>query len=393
MFRFFYSLVLLGLVPTVLAASQVLDYGVLRMGEDYTLEADLAWEAPTAILLEATTDCECLTVEVLPDELETGAANRIVFAYKPNATGVTKIQVKLTLVPDGAQKTQAHAVSFVAFIAEQEATMPWDGAMVPADIPSLKPEQVGARLMAWTLVDIRGLTAYNEMRIPGSLQYGLDNLRYQHGMDKAEIVLVDNGWFTAAQQGIIRRMQADGFSIARIEGGIAGWMRSGGDVQGDWVSMLAANQVSLREWVEVASPEWRVIDLSAKSQPRAPSYLWGQKVHFDPLMQDSAEHEAYVTRLLEDAFRDPQCKALLIIGDKPAYTRVAGYLREKSPLPVRFLGEGADGARQWVARLHEPADARTHRMSWTTGSGAPAPGATPSTFKPTNTGCSTCPGR
>lgn len=95
------------------------------------------------------------------------------------------------------------------------------------------------------LVDVRLSSSYQQYRIPGSINIPLSFIRTKRFLADKFVVLVDEGFQRESLIREIERLKLSGFSrVSILAGGITGWRRTGGDIEGDFVASGRSNMVS-----------------------------------------------------------------------------------------------------------------------------------------------------
>ena len=99
------------------------------------------------------------------------------------------------------------------------------------------------------LVDVRLPDSYQQYRIPGSINIPLSLIRTKKFLANKFVVLVNNGFRHKLLDSEIARLNSSGFKkTAILAGGITGWIRTGGKIEGDFSSARRANMVSASDF-------------------------------------------------------------------------------------------------------------------------------------------------
>lgn len=129
-------------------------------------------------------------------------------------------------------------------------------------------------------VDVRDSIAFEQFRIPGSLNVPLHAIKTKRFLKSHALVLVNEGRSPSELQAACNELKKDGFgNVAVLSGGLKAWRASGGALEGeifpqdkldlippaqlfeeaaydDWLilSVAAVNKTELRKWLPHAEP-------------------------------------------------------------------------------------------------------------------------------------------
>ena len=96
----------------------------------------------------------------------------------------------------------------------------------------LKP--AGTPRDAPTVIDVRNETLFRLARVKDSLHVPSYALRFKAWLKSRDVVLVDEGLGRRDTEQLCLRLMAEGFrSVTILQGGIVGWQKAGGDLDGD----------------------------------------------------------------------------------------------------------------------------------------------------------------
>jgi rhodanese-related sulfurtransferase len=95
-------------------------------------------------------------------------------------------------------------------------------------------KRAGTPRDALTVIDIRSETLFRQVRVKDSLHVPSYALRFKTWLKSRDVVLVDGGLGSRDSEQLCLRLMAEGFrSVAILQGGIAGWHKAGGALDGD----------------------------------------------------------------------------------------------------------------------------------------------------------------
>lgn len=135
---------------------------------------------------------------------------------------------------------------------------PCDPALV-ISVESLMRRQ--KTLEAVTLVDVRDHRAFQQCRIPGSINVPLFALRTKKYLASRFVVLVNEGFLYTQMAERCRQLRTAGFLVWMLEGGLAAWSEAGGALEGDHPAQGHLNRISARDlFEERGSSHWVAVD-------------------------------------------------------------------------------------------------------------------------------------
>ena len=206
-----------------------------------------------AFLLEATSDCPCLTVQAEPAPLPAGQSRRLPYVYFSKNTGRFVVQVSLH---DQERKVVGtHTVT--GFVAQRS----W---VIRATELLAKPEAV--------VVDLRIPTKFAQARLPRSLNLQAFALKSHKEWKNRTLILVDEGHDPTELMAEVAALRAAGFGDVRaLDGGVAAWARQGGPLEGTADLPVQIAQISPSQFARSqAAGRWRVIEVSPEAAAAFP---------------------------------------------------------------------------------------------------------------------------
>jgi rhodanese-related sulfurtransferase len=213
----------------------------------------------------------------------------------------------------------------------------------------ISPESIALdreRNKALLLVDIRPATAFEKLRIPGSLNFPLFAIKTKTFLKKYDLVLVDEGYRYARIEAECRQLRKAGFRLRILNGGLSAWDRNGGALEGDDFARKALNRLSpLDFYPEKDCGNWIVLDVSEREHPESAS-LFPRFVSI-PYARDDAAFAARYERLLKIEMNTPCLRILLTDERGEHYGRLERVIRTTAFPDVFFLEGGREGYRKF----------------------------------------------
>lgn len=367
------------------------DLGVLPLGEAslFSLPIDDSGLGES-IVVEIKSDCPCLEVLSAPEALTAGE-DILEFAFTPNGPGPAQINLNiLTLdVDNGTQTTLTLPVSMIGFAKADMASR----ESVGTEPKKVLPSEAYARLGAYNVIDVRGPSAFEKARIPGSFEYSLDALLAKRNLHQERLLLVGEGALNKRERRLLGELAAKAPQLELLSGGMVSWLRQGLPVEGKWPSSVDVSTISLQRWLEAggAGSDWSVLDLSNKVAPD--ERFFGHEVIRSQGNSSEAIREATI-QAMETAMRRPDGNAVLVIGDarELVYPLAEVAARSDGPIQVFYLEQGVVAYQKWKERTLPGASNAIQTISLTTSDQLPAPGS-PFVLQGSggHSGCSTCP--
>lgn len=179
--------------------------------------------------------------------------------------------------------------------------------LIPVDSVIRERNQNGAVL----LVDVRPAAQFEKLRIPGSLNIPLFAIKTKTFLKRIALVLVDAGYRCGVIAAECELLRKAGFRVRVLDGGLYGWSRNGGALEGDDSVRKALNRVPpMHLFPEKDYRRWIVLDVSQASHADIsavfPSYI------SVPYMQDDAAFAARYEMHLKKAMTDPFDRVLVV---------------------------------------------------------------------------------
>ena len=127
----------------------------------------------------------------------------------------------------------------------------------------LPPNELAAEPNRYTLVDIRPAKQFGRYFLPGSLNLQAFAIKTRPYLKERHLVLVDEGYRPLLMQTVLAELKSAGFDQVQIlDGGLTGWIRQGGKVDGDPFAAREVNAIEPDELLnQISWPGWRFIVL------------------------------------------------------------------------------------------------------------------------------------
>ena len=198
-----------------------------------------------AFLLEATSDCPCLTIQAEPALLAAGQRRELPYEYLSPSTG--RFVVQVGLLGQDRKLIDSHTVT--GFVARRS----W---VIRATELLAKPEAV--------VVDLRLPVQFAQARLPRSLNLQAFALKSHKEWKNRTLILVDEGHAPAELMAEVAALRAAGFGDVRaLAGGVAAWARQGGPLEGTADLPVQIAQITPAQFTRSqAAGRWRVIEIA-----------------------------------------------------------------------------------------------------------------------------------
>jgi len=124
------------------------------------------------------------------------------------------------------------------------------------------------------LVDIRRPVEFRAVRIPDSLNVPLYFIKTKAFLKHNYVVLVDGGYPDRQTDAACRELNANGYTVSILSGGLLAWQRGGGQLNGDLFFLERYKHISALEFYrEKDRKDQIVIDVSERQDPQVKRLL------------------------------------------------------------------------------------------------------------------------
>ena len=199
------------------------------------------------------------------------------------------------------------------------------------------------------LVDVREARAFEQFRIPGSINIPLHFVKTKPFLKKKTFLLVNEGSRYGLLAEECRKLSDAGFPCSVLYGGLTAWRDEGGALEGDHTAWKRLGDMPAAAFfLEKEMQGWLMIDTSRK-RGTVSACLLPEAVHVDL----SGSLEQAVSRLGEAGGRgrSDSFTRTLILNEKGTDYDSIRFSVEKAGLKSVFYLEG--GVGQYAAYLHQ----------------------------------------
>jgi rhodanese-related sulfurtransferase len=278
--------------------------GVVALNEPVPLELPFTNTGEKPVQLGViTTSCDCLQTTEGPGSIVApGAVIHLPFTYRGTKPG----RVSITVLISGVEKNQMIENATVSgFVADPS----W--MISPAELLARKDVPV-------FVIDTRRAERYQQAHLGRSINLPLFAVKTRSDLRDKAVVLVDEGFAPDVLLDEVNRLRVMGFTEVRVLlGGVIGWMRAGGAVEG-------APSISAVEVAQVSPAE---VERARRTTP-------GESIE--------AAHPEDVLRAVAPADSRP----LLVIASEPTVSaQIEARVGPSTKRPVYYL---AGGKKAWA---------------------------------------------
>lgn len=226
------------------------------------------------------------------------------------------------------------------------------------------PEQLfsnSVRDLSIVLVDTRLAEIYQQFHIPGSINISLGFVKTKKFLADKSVVLVDNGFALSSLLKARSELIEYGFSkVFILAGGIVGWHRSGGEIDGD---LFAASQACLitptQLYLETGRNDLVTIDVSGSAKGDGlDNKMDLQRVPFS--QEAVGNFRASVAPLIIG--RSAMPGAVLIISDSGQWYEEIALVLKGLPTDIFYLTGGKAAYRAYLENEEKLAHRATQMM-------------------------------
>lgn len=200
-----------------------------------------------------------------------------------------------------------------------------------------------------TLIDISSRQDFERLRIPGSMNIPLHFIKTKPFLKSESIVLVHAGFGYSRLIAECRRLNALGFQISILDGGLPAWHRKGGRLFGDLLALNDMRAISPRELLpEKSYGDVLLIDVSPDQTAESIRTL-PQAVHL-PNLIDSASSQDRLQQIIKDRRNQPFQSLLVVSRMGEGYAEVKRMLDIKR-INAFYLQGGLSAYEQYLENL------------------------------------------
>jgi rhodanese-related sulfurtransferase len=248
--------------PRLNAVETAVPIGIVFTKQQAFFDLVLRNESTEPLLIQKIQPhCECVTVLKYPATVAAGGVVRIPCSYRTTNPGA--IQTIVDVI--GADATEPRATFQVTGFAAEK---PW--LVSAAEVIALPPGQT-------VLVDVRSAGEFSRAHPQQALNLPLFSLKARANLRQQRVVLIDEGFAPEVLLAEVQKLRAQGFdNVSMLNGGLVGWVRAGGAVEGLGRSSVELSTISAGKFARSsATSPWLCIEVGgpAKNAKRVPSVV------------------------------------------------------------------------------------------------------------------------
>jgi rhodanese-related sulfurtransferase len=308
--------------------------GVVYKGDQTLVELSYANPGKSPVQIgQIVPSCDCLESMDAPGQVAPAGVFKAHFIHHAQYPGSIDVDVRLL----GASATETLAVYPIrGFVAERA----WVASRADA---------IAAGAL---LVDTRAAAQYSEMHAARAVNVPAFALKTRSDLKKRRIVLMDDGVDPSDLLGVVEALRKQGFTEAKaLEGGLPGWIRGGGAVEGSHPSVLGVARITAAEFARSSrDTPWRIVQLGDP----IPATLNLEAVR----RIDHPEEIGSTLSSLSATWGDRPAPHILIVASQDAvHARLEARLGTGAAFPVYYLKGGSAALARFRA---EQLDASTN---------------------------------
>ncbi len=200
-----------------------------------------------------------------------------------------------------------------------------------------------------TLVDVRDQGAFQQCRIPGSINVPLHALRTKKFLASRFVVLVNEGFLYTQLAERCRELRAAGFMVWVLEGGLVAWREAGGALEGDEVAQRHLSRISARDLFEERDgSHWVAVDArqTETSKESAPF----SRIIPTGSLRNEEEFIAVLVRYQKQTRRNLPLSLVIFNEDGKQYENPEKLLGKAGIKPAFYLIDGLAGYNAFMTQ-------------------------------------------
>jgi rhodanese-related sulfurtransferase len=230
---------------------------------------------------------------------------------------------------------------------------------VPIPVPGSK-QRVASCLMApkqamalykkgsLFVVDVRGATDFEHYRIPGAMNIPLSFVKTKAFLKAQPFVLVDASPGSGELESACQQLREAGFKQAAVlRGGLMGWRRASGTIEGDLLAQRELNRMPPVEFAEEGGyADWLVVSVASAPKDELAKFL--PKAVALPHASDDASFAADLkTAVAKRTRKGTELNVLVVDDDGSRIEKLESLVPTGLANPVMFLEGGLAGYRKF----------------------------------------------
>jgi len=298
--------------------------GVVYKGDQTFLELKYVNSGKFSVRIAAiTTSCDCLESLDKPADVPAGGTFDIHLIHHALNTGSIEIDVKL-LDKSGATI----------------ADLPVRG-FVPDRSWSISRED--AQTKGSVLIDTRSQAEFVQIHAANAINVPAFALKTRRDLKNSKIVLIDDGVDSTDLLEEVDSLRKHGFSsVYFVGGGLPGWVRSGGAVEGANASVLGVARITAAEFFRSnRDTKWLIVRMGEKIPASVGLSEAGQ-------LDRAEEVDAVLGALSKTWGKQSPPNILIIAPGDSLHPKIEAHLGAEKALNVYYLKGGAEA----LARFH-----------------------------------------
>ena len=200
-----------------------------------------------------------------------------------------------------------------------------------------------------TLVDVRDQRAFQQCRIPGSINVPLYALKTKKFLVSTFVVLTNEGFPCTRLAEQCRQLRASGYMVWILEGGLNAWSEAGAPLEGEQPAQNDLNRLSPRDLFEERDCD-RWIAVDARNSKKSKEMLPFSQLISMGSPENTEEFVAPLVDFQKKGKRQPPRSFLVFNEDGKQYEKVEKMIRQAGIKNVFYLKEGLAGYSAFVSQ-------------------------------------------
>lgn len=198
------------------------------------------------------------------------------------------------------------------------------------------------------VVDVRAAAEFERYRIPGAMNIPLSFVKTKAFLKGQPFVLVDANPASGALESACQQLREAGFKQAAVlRGGLVGWRRVNGTIEGDLLAQRRLNRMAPGEFAEEGGyADWLVVSVASAPEGELSKFL--PKAVALPAATDDARFAAELKSAVAKRMRKgTELNVLIVDDDGRRIEKLESLVPSGLANPVLFLEGGLAGYRKF----------------------------------------------
>ena len=197
------------------------------------------------------------------------------------------------------------------------------------------------------LIDVRNADAFEQYRIPGSLNAPLPFVKTKAFLKTRAFALVNEGRQTAELEAACQALRGEGFANATVlQGGLGAWRKAKGELEGDVLAQRDLNRMRSIEFAEEGNyADWLVVSVAGTSMKEVQALL--PRAVVMKRSDDAALANSLKAVVVKRARKGVDLKVLIVDDDGSRYDRIEKVVSGALSQNVYFLEGGLAAYRKF----------------------------------------------